>query len=547
MPSVHYYLDQTHLRRLDQYSYSAVDKSPLSNYVMRYWWTWTASLMPPWLAPNCITLIGFGAVVLNFLTVWGFVPDLVGPGGSWVYWSCAAGLFFYQTMDNIDGKQARRTGTGSPMGEMFDHGCDTLNCPLSGIIQACAFGLGHSPYALLCVLVPCWSMYLSTWEEYHTGTLFLGFINGPVEGILLAVAILIVSAVKGPGYWANAISDTALKSIPPFALFPGSWQVLDAVMFMLTGAFLTSHLPLCLYNVYKYLTPSTRRPLTSRQPATLSGRVNPTSPAEAFRQLLPLAGFTLFCGAWVLSPRSCILREGLLIEFAVLICFLYGQLSSKIIIAQLTRSVFPYSPTLLLPLFIPALLVNLSFLPFLQTLLPPTFERLYLHLVTLLSLISYGLSAQAVLAAFCRYLGIRALSIPFPNKACPGYVHPSSASAPARAPRTVHQSPAVGQGEEFELEQPLLPGSSSPRKAGAAPKKTGFLKVKEWIEVEGPGALGRLGKLGDREGGRKRSNTSERERAVGMNVTGDAAGADRPASPGPSRLGRESTAGNGAA
>lgn len=58
-------------------------------------------------------------------------------------------------------------------------------------------GLGQSKYAVLCILVPCWSMYVSTWEEYHTGTLYLGFINGPVEGVLIAVGILTVSALKG--------------------------------------------------------------------------------------------------------------------------------------------------------------------------------------------------------------------------------------------------------------------------------------------------------------------------------------------------------------
>ena len=29
-------------------------------------------------------------------------------------------------MDAIDGKQARRTGTGSPLGELFDHGLDCI-------------------------------------------------------------------------------------------------------------------------------------------------------------------------------------------------------------------------------------------------------------------------------------------------------------------------------------------------------------------------------------------------------------------------------------
>jgi phosphatidylglycerophosphate synthase len=32
----------------------------------------------------------------------------------------------YQTLDAIDGKQARRTGTSSPLGELFDHGAPVL-------------------------------------------------------------------------------------------------------------------------------------------------------------------------------------------------------------------------------------------------------------------------------------------------------------------------------------------------------------------------------------------------------------------------------------
>lgn len=29
-------------------------------------------------------------------------------------------------LDNLDGRQARRTGSSSPLGLMFDHGCDAL-------------------------------------------------------------------------------------------------------------------------------------------------------------------------------------------------------------------------------------------------------------------------------------------------------------------------------------------------------------------------------------------------------------------------------------
>lgn len=36
-------------------------------------------------------------------------------------------LFAYQSLDAIDGKQARRTKSATPLGELFDHGCDSVS------------------------------------------------------------------------------------------------------------------------------------------------------------------------------------------------------------------------------------------------------------------------------------------------------------------------------------------------------------------------------------------------------------------------------------
>jgi len=44
-----------------------------------------------------------------------------------MYFFTALGLFIYQSLDAIDGKQARRTKTSSPLGELFDHGCDSVS------------------------------------------------------------------------------------------------------------------------------------------------------------------------------------------------------------------------------------------------------------------------------------------------------------------------------------------------------------------------------------------------------------------------------------
>lgn len=68
------------------------------------------------------------------------------------------------------------------------------------------------------------NFYLSTWEEYHTGILYLGYFSGPVEGVLMLVAVQLVSGYfgkcfshvewhhdswldAGPGFWMQRVSD----------------------------------------------------------------------------------------------------------------------------------------------------------------------------------------------------------------------------------------------------------------------------------------------------------------------------------------------------
>ena len=45
-----------------------------------------------------------------------------GDAPRWVYFSCGAAALTYLHLDCIDGKQARRTKSSSPLGQLFDHG-----------------------------------------------------------------------------------------------------------------------------------------------------------------------------------------------------------------------------------------------------------------------------------------------------------------------------------------------------------------------------------------------------------------------------------------
>lgn len=76
----------------------------------------------------------------------------------WAYLLCAVGLFVYQSLDAIDGKQARRTNSSSPLGELFDHGCDSLSTGQALIAfittHFCSFVLWRPPVCI-CVCSVC--------------------------------------------------------------------------------------------------------------------------------------------------------------------------------------------------------------------------------------------------------------------------------------------------------------------------------------------------------------------------------------------------------
>lgn len=69
-----------------------------------------------WLAPNLVTLLGLifmGSSTLTYVFQDITMSKDLSP---WLYAYTALVMFIYQTLDAIDGKQARRTGSSSPLG-----------------------------------------------------------------------------------------------------------------------------------------------------------------------------------------------------------------------------------------------------------------------------------------------------------------------------------------------------------------------------------------------------------------------------------------------
>jgi hypothetical protein len=117
------YIRARNLEKLKEYKYSSVDKSLTSKWLLKPFYTNVAiKCFPMSMAPNAITLSGFGFVIINLLTMLYYNPTLDTDCPAWVYLSWSIGLFLYQTFDAVDGSQARRTHQSGPLGELFDHG-----------------------------------------------------------------------------------------------------------------------------------------------------------------------------------------------------------------------------------------------------------------------------------------------------------------------------------------------------------------------------------------------------------------------------------------
>ncbi|KAH7060875.1 ethanolaminephosphotransferase 1 [Macrophomina phaseolina] len=422
--AAHECVSEEALAHLKTYKYSSVDKSFVSRYILKHYWNAFVELLPLWLAPNMVTLLGFFFILANVGLLELFVPDLVGPAPTWIYYSFAFGLWMYSTMDNVDGKQARRTGTSSGLGELFDHGIDSLNCTLGSLLETAAMGYGATKTGAFTALIPCLPMFFSTWETYHTHTLYLGYFNGPTEGLIIACSMMIMSAHYGPEIWSSSLIRyfPSLEGyISPMTTFRDFWVPI------LLGSFFIAHLPACVVNVAR------------------ARRAEGKPVLPVFQEWTPMIVFTLATCAWLGSPYSTILEEwdaknktgGHLVLWCLTMSLVFGRMTTKIILAHLTRQPFPYWTVMLVPLVGGAVLVNL---PRVGLAWGPAIARLelwYLRSYFVFAAVVYTNWAVLVVTSICKFLGINCLTIAPKKENANGRATATAAEPERRATRSM--------------------------------------------------------------------------------------------------------------
>ncbi|XP_017148286.1 cholinephosphotransferase 1 isoform X1 [Drosophila miranda] len=197
-------LSAQQLRKLSEHKYSCFSAS-LLDPLLQPWWNWLVGQTPLWLAPNLITIVGLILNIVTTLILICYSPNGVEAPPRWTCALCALGLFVYQSLDSIDGKQARRTNTSSPLGELFDHGCDSISTVFVALSACISCQLGHYPnwlfFQCFCAIA---LFYCAHWQTYVSGTMRFGRID-VTEAQFSIIAIHLVSAILGPEFWLTKI------------------------------------------------------------------------------------------------------------------------------------------------------------------------------------------------------------------------------------------------------------------------------------------------------------------------------------------------------
>ncbi|KPJ14042.1 Ethanolaminephosphotransferase 1 [Papilio machaon] len=321
------YLTREHLEGFDNYKYMAKDTSPLSVYVMHPFWNKVVELVPRWVAPNVLTFVGFLLTVFDFVLLSYYDYDYTAASASVhnltspdqplnghpevipqkLWYLLAAFLFLAYTLDGIDGKQARRTQTSGPLGELFDHGLDSYSV---FFIPACLYSIfGRWDFSIppIRMYYVMWNLllnfYLSHWEKYNTGVLFLPW--GYDFSMWASTILFVWTGVHGTGYYKRYIF--------------GNYTLANGFEWLIYGTGIFTNLPVALYNTYRSYTLRT-------------GKMRSFS--EALRPLWSILAIFTVTTLWI--HKSSVLPDYDLRAVFLLIGTLFSNVACRLIVSQMS-------------------------------------------------------------------------------------------------------------------------------------------------------------------------------------------------------------------
>jgi len=294
--------------------------TPLDNLINSTWLRLT-NLLPMWFAPNLVTFTGFLPMAASYVLSWQYQPDFATAVPSWVAFYTGFSMLLYQTFDAMDGKQARRTDSASPIGQLFDHGCDCLACLSHHSVAAMVFLPGSSRWGFYGFSALFTGFFLAQWQEHYTGILCTSF--GPVgvtETQYGLMSLAVFAGWLGPEQVAKTFAGTTVSV--PWSYTPLPIGILCIQCWVVFVMVLSS---ISIYSTIKE--------------AYSSGRLS-----TCLMELLPIIALNLAFEAWNLESYALAPR---------LVCFIAGVLffyyTAQMILFSMAKMAFPIWQCTLVP------------------------------------------------------------------------------------------------------------------------------------------------------------------------------------------------------
>lgn len=192
-------LKEQELNNLNNFEYKSKNESISYNYIISPALNKVVEYIPNYIAPNLLTAI---SLFCNFISAIFVYKD-----SQFDYYKelststliiAAITHLLYIILDNLDGKQARKTKNSSPFGLLMDHGCDVFTTIFTGYTFSHVLLLGNDNFFNLTVFYGLYiGFFAITYEECINGFMFFGKISAVDDGNLILPIFYIFIAITG--------------------------------------------------------------------------------------------------------------------------------------------------------------------------------------------------------------------------------------------------------------------------------------------------------------------------------------------------------------
>lgn len=181
------------------YKYQSISHS-LFDRVFRYWLDYSFKFVPPRMSANLLSMVGNIGSWFALILMIAFGSNY-GVHHRHLFAIAGLSVAFYHTVDNLDGRQARRIGCTGPLGEFVDHWFDSFNVFFFPLGALAAFPVFPTGWAIFVVVVCSLADWMTLREVMKTNTMYFGPVSTD-EGIFMYWAFLLSVFFFGYDFWA---------------------------------------------------------------------------------------------------------------------------------------------------------------------------------------------------------------------------------------------------------------------------------------------------------------------------------------------------------